>query len=126
MADVHRVLVHGLQAGVEDDEGEGRHMPDAVEDHQELDRPALREHQDGAVEQGRSAAVMMPSPTNSQRIDSAPITGVMMKGRSETKMIGPRRERTVALSASADGEPDADDERQGDRSVKVSVKRSAL
>ena len=62
---------------------------------------------------------------NSQRIESAPITGVMMKGRSETKMIGPRIERAAAFTASAMASPSP---MTSGRviSVKVSVKRSAL
>ena len=39
-----RVHVHGLKTSVENDKGKGRHVPDPVEIHQDLDRPGLREH----------------------------------------------------------------------------------
>ena len=68
---------------------------------------------------------MMPSPMNSQRIDSAPITGVMMNGSSETKMTGPRIARTVLLTVSAIARPTPTTSGSV-ISVKVSVKRSAF
>ena len=44
---------------------------------------------------------------NSHRMDRAPITGVMMNGSRETKMIGPRMERTALLTASAIPSPNS-------------------
>ena len=37
-----RVLIDGLQPGVEYDECERRDVPDAVEQHEQFERPALR------------------------------------------------------------------------------------
>jgi hypothetical protein len=70
-------------------------------------------------------AVRMPSPMNSQRIDSAPITGVMMKGSSETKITGPGRRLGGIVDRQRDGQ--AQPITSGRViSVKVSVKRSAF
>ena len=67
---------------------------------------------------------MMPSPMKSHRMDSAPITGVMMNGSRETKMIGPRMDRTALLTASAMPRPNS--RMSGSViSVNVSVNRSA-
>ena len=68
---------------------------------------------------------MMPSPMNSHRMDSAPMTGVMMNGNRETKMIGPRMERTALFTASAMPRPVSTTSGNVIR-VKVSVNRRAF
>ena len=60
----------------------------------------------------------------SQRIDSAPITGVTMKGSSEMKMTGPRIDRAALLTASAIASP-VPSTSGSVSSVNISVKRSA-
>ena len=72
-----------------------------------------------------SAAVKMPSLSNSHRMLSEPITGVMMNGSKEAKMIGPRMRRAVASSASARARPRPITSGRV-TSVNVSVKRNAL
>ena len=72
----------------------------------------------------RSKAVRMPSPTNSQRIAKAPITGVTMNGSNETNTRGPRTARSMLLTASAITMPNPTTSGRV-MNVKVSVKRSA-
>ena len=67
---------------------------------------------------------MMPSPMKSQRMDRAPMTGVMMNGSREMKMIGPRIVRTALLTATAMPSPSS--RMSGNViSVNVSVNRRA-
>ena len=70
------------------------------------------------------ARVRIPSPTNSQRMERAPITGVMIKGSKVIKITGPRRLRVKLLTASASAKPSAKTSGRVIK-VKVSVKRSA-
>ena len=46
-------------------------------------------------------AVMIPSPTNNHLMDSAPIIGVIIKGKRETKMIGPFKDDNKLLTVKA-------------------------
>ena len=44
---------------------------------------------------------MIPSPTNNHLMDNAPIIGVIIKGKRETKMIGPFRDDNKLLTVKA-------------------------
>ena len=44
---------------------------------------------------------MIPSPTNNHLMDNAPIIGVIIKGKRETKMIGPLRDDNKLLTVKA-------------------------
>jgi hypothetical protein len=65
--------IHGLKAGIEDHERERRDVPDAIEQHQNFDGPALREHGDIALqvpfEPAGQDAIADKEPTNGQRTD---------------------------------------------------------
>ena len=68
---------------------------------------------------------MIPSPMNSHRMESAPMTGVMMNGSREMKMTGPRSARAVLLTAIAIANPITMTSGNVTR-VKVRVKRNAF